>query len=123
MHFTITYQQATFEFSTWIQDSLDMLQLSPAELYISKLTKDSIYIGTCAENLEGMLKKYDKDKNHYIADEVEDEMNAWKETKSKFFVIGTSIEEKRTPLLWKEEYSTRPDAKGELIALSWYLNK
>ena len=66
-----------------------------------------------------MLKKFEQDTNHYSPLEMEIEMQAWQKTKSNFFVIGSSIEEKRKPLLWKEEYSTKPGAKGEFIALSW----
>ena len=83
--------------------------------------KDSIYIGTCAQNLEGMLKKSDLDKNHYRENDVTNELKEWYETKRKFFVIGSSLEERRRPLLWKEEYSTQSGQKGEFIALSWYV--
>ena len=81
--------------------------------------KDSIYIGTCSDDFEGMIKKIDLDNRHYHPSEVTEELKAWQETKRKFFVIGTSLEEKRRPLLWKEEYSTQSGQKGEFFALSW----
>ena len=68
-----------------------------------------------------MLKKTDLDNNHYHENDITNELKDWYETKQKFFVIGTSLEEKRRPLLWKEEYSTRSGQKGEFIALSWYV--
>ena len=68
-----------------------------------------------------MLKKTDLDNNHYHENQITNELKLWNDTKRDFFVIGTSLEEKRRPLLWKEEYSTQSGQKGEFIALSWYV--
>ena len=68
-----------------------------------------------------MLKKTDLDNNHYHENEVTNELTDWYRTKEQFFVIGSSLEERRRPLLWKEEYSTQSGQKGEFIALSWYV--
>lgn len=68
-----------------------------------------------------MLKKTDLDNNHYHENEVTNELTDWYNTKEQFFVIGSSLEERRRPLLWKEEYSTQSGQKGEFFALSWYV--
>ena len=57
--------------------------------------------------------------NHYSENEIENHhLSQWQETKNKLFVTGTTPAEKREPLKWKEEYSTKPSEKGEMICLS-----
>ena len=65
-----------------------------------------------------MIKKHENDVNHYDPHECVAELTAWHKTKSKYFVIGDSIEEHRRPLLWKEEFSTHSDDVGEFLAAS-----
>lgn len=65
-----------------------------------------------------MIQKVPDDENHYNKEEISEELIRWNETKKKLFVTGTSPAEKREPLKWKEEYSTSPNQKGEMICLS-----
>ena len=82
--------------------------------------KDSIYFGGCGASLEDMIGKSSDDTNHYAYNELDQCIrDKWNEDKQKFFVCGDTMEEKREPLKWKIEYSSDPDAQGEMIALSW----
>ena len=83
-----------------------------------KKIKDSIYFASCSSTLDGMIKKRINDDNHYNFDEVALELKEWKNTEQKYFVVGSSIEEKRTPLKWKVEYETDSSKRAEMIALS-----
>ena len=65
-----------------------------------------------------MIKKHTNDKNHYNSEEVALELKEWKQTEQKYFVVGSSVEEKRTPLKWKVEYETDCTKRAEMIALS-----
>ena len=65
-----------------------------------------------------MVKKYEFDSNHYNSEEIAKELQDWKQTEQKYFVVGSTIEEKRTPLKWKIEYETDPDKRAEMLALS-----
>ena len=79
---------------------------------------DSLYWAQCCDNLEQMISKEPNDTNHYSNDEISVELQRWNETKNKLFVTGTTPAEKREPLKWKEEYSTKATEKGEMICLS-----
>ena len=65
-----------------------------------------------------MIQKVPNDENHYSKEQISEELNEWNKTREKLFVTGTTPAEKREPLKWKEEYSTSPDQKGEMICLS-----
>ena len=65
-----------------------------------------------------MIAKHPNDTSHYSVDEITKELIEWNEAKKKIFVTGTTPAEKREPLLWKEEYSTQANEKGEMICLS-----
>ena len=67
-----------------------------------------------------MIGKTPGDINHYDFDQLDESIkNKWLSDKQKYFVCGDTVEEKREPLKWKIEYSTDPESKGEMIALSW----
>lgn len=77
-----------------------------------------MYFASCCASLDEMVKKEDNDNNHYKSEEITEELKRWKTTEEKYFVVGDSIEEKRTPLKWKIEYETDPNKRAEMIALS-----
>ena len=79
---------------------------------------DSLYIATCCDSLEQMIKKSEDDINHYQTEEITEELIRWNQTKERLFVCGTTAEERREPLKWKVEYSTSGDQQGEMIGLS-----
>ena len=67
-----------------------------------------------------MIGESSDDSDHYIFDELDRSIqDRWNKDKQKFFVCGDTIEEKREPLKWKIEYASDPEARGEMIALSW----
>lgn len=68
-----------------------------------------------------MVKKYPNDNNHYKSSEIKKQLSDWKETEKKYFVVGSTIEEKRKPLKWKIEYETDPNKRAEMIALSRFV--
>ena len=74
--------------------------------FIQILLIDSIYIATCADTLEEMIKKNEDDINHYQEEEITQELVSWNQTKERVFVCGSTPEERREPLKWKVEYST-----------------
>ena len=87
---------------------------------MENIQTDSLYFGGCQASLEEMIGKSADDMNHYKFEELEDSIKEkWKNDKQEYFVCGDTIEEKREPLKWKIEYSTNPEAQGEMIALSW----
>jgi len=67
-----------------------------------------------------MIGRTSDDINHYNYEQLDDSIREkWMDDKRKYFVCGDTVEEKREPLKWKIEYSTDPEAQGEMIALSW----
>ena len=67
-----------------------------------------------------MIGKTSDDTNHYVYEELDQSIrHKWSKDKQNFFVCGDTVEEKREPLKWKIEYSSNPEAQGEMIALSW----
>ena len=86
--------------------------------FILKIFQDSIYFASCASKLDEIVKKHPNDNKHYSQDEISDELKNWKITENEYFVVGSSLEEKRKPLKWKIEYETDPTKRAEMIALS-----
>ena len=79
---------------------------------------DSIYISTCQNSLGDCLG-YPDDMNHYQPSQVPDLYDKWSQFSRKFLVPDKpTMEQKRQPGLWKLEYKTDPNLKGEAVCLS-----